>query len=174
MSPTALEPLGTMPAPAARRRPRTWAAVGALGAAVVLIVVLVAALSDNVVYFRTVSEAVGERTDLGARRIRMAGQVVPGTIRERPDGVTFALTDGRATVRVVHRGDPPQLFKDDAPVVAEGRFAPDGRVFRSERIMIRHGNEYRPPKVDTGDAPAPDTGSASRPSNGAARGGSGG
>ncbi len=136
-----------------RRRARRWVALGALAAAGVAIVALAVVLSDNVVYFRTVSEALRERESLAGRRFRMAGQVVPGTITENPQGVMFALTDGAATVRVRHRGDPPQLFADDAPVVCEGRFAPRGTVFRSERIMIRHGNEYRPPEVDTGRAP---------------------
>jgi cytochrome c-type biogenesis protein CcmE len=142
------------PAPARpRHRARRWAALGALAAAGAAIVALAVVLSDNVVYFRTVSEALRERESLAGRRFRIAGQVVPGTITETPRGVTFALTDGSATVRVTHRGDPPQLFADDAPVVCEGAFAPRGMVFRSERIMIRHGNEYRPPEVDTGRAP---------------------
>ena len=79
-------------------------------------------------------------------RFRLAGAVVPGSVHETNDGVTFDVTDGNATVAVVHKGDPPELFKEGAPVVCEGRWG-SGAAFDSERIMIKHGNEYTPPKV---------------------------
>ena len=60
-------------------------------------------------------------TSQGTDRFRLAGAVVPGSIDETGDGVRFALTDGKKTVAVVHQGDPPELFKKNAPVVCEGR-----------------------------------------------------
>jgi cytochrome c-type biogenesis protein CcmE len=124
----------------------------------VAVVLLTVVLSENVVYFRTVSEAVAEREDRGTDRFRLAGAVVPGSIEETTNGVRFALTDGERTVEVEHRGDPPELFKKNAPVVCEGRWTTVrvGAPFDSDRIMIRHGSEYAPPKVDTDDAPEPE------------------
>jgi cytochrome c-type biogenesis protein CcmE len=133
-------------------RRRAIAALSLCGVATVAIVVLTVVLSNNVVYFRTVSEAVAEKRSDGDRRFRMAGKVVPGTVEETAKGVNFDVTDGKATVAVVHRGDPPSLFKDGAPVVCEGRWS--GAVFASGRIMIRHGSEYKPPKVDVNNADA--------------------
>ena len=63
--------------------------------------------------------------------------------------VVFDLTDGVETVRVHHRGDPPELFEDGAPVVSEGHWT--GDEFSSDRLMIKHGSEYAPPAVDAGD-----------------------
>lgn len=136
-----------------RRRRRALFAVGLCGVAVVAIVVLALVLSENVVYFRTVSEAVEERVDQGTDRFRMAGEVVPGSVVETPRGVRFRVTDGKATATVVHTGDPPELFEAGAPIVCEGRWG-SGSAFDSDRIMIRHGNEYRPPEVDSGRAGA--------------------
>ena len=127
-------------------RRRAIAALSLCGVAIVAIVVLTVVLSENVVYFRTVSEAVASKKTDGDRRFRMAGKVVPGTVQETAKGVNFEVTDGKATVEVIHRGDPPSLFKDGAPVVCEGRWT-NGAAFASERIMIRHGSEYKPPKV---------------------------
>lgn len=134
--------------PAPRRRPRRsrlrfLVAGGICAAAVVFL--LVGGLSRNIVYFRTVSEAVTERAGEGDARLRMAGEVVPGSVERRPDGVAFQLTEGGAVASVFHRGDPPELFKDGAPVVCEGQWA--GQTFSSDRIMIKHGSEYRPPDV---------------------------
>lgn len=133
------------------RRRRAVIALALCGVAIAAIVVLTVVLSKNVVYFRTVSEAVASRDTDGGRRFRMAGEVVPGTVTETATGVRFEITDGKETALVVHRGDPPSLFEDGAPVVCEGRWGSKA-VFESDRIMIRHGNEYQPPHVDSRNA----------------------
>ena len=135
------------------RRGRYVVAIGGCVVAIAAIVVLAVVLSDNVVYFRTVSEAVDDRQDLGTDRFRLAGAVVPGTVEETRRGVRFDVTDGDATVAVDHTGDPPDLFEGDAPVVVEGRWRSEraDAPFQSDRIMIRHGSEYQPPKVDTSE-----------------------
>jgi cytochrome c-type biogenesis protein CcmE len=98
---------------------------------------------------------VKDRQSQGTDRFRLAGAVVPGSIVETTDGVRFSVTDGKQTVAVVHHGDPPELFKKNAPVVCEGRWAAVscGAPFDSDRIMIKHGSDYAPPKVDTKNAP---------------------
>jgi len=130
------------------RRRRAIFAASLCGAAVVAIIVLAVVLSENVEYFRTVSEAVSARKSDGTKQLRMAGAVVPGTIRATHNGVRFRVTDGRTTAQVVQDGDPPSLFKDGAPVVCEGHWAKTaGPVFDSDRILIKHGDDYEPPKV---------------------------
>jgi cytochrome c-type biogenesis protein CcmE len=133
-------------------RPRYIFAIGGCVIAIVAIIVLAVVLSENVVYFRTVSEAVHDRADTGTSRFRIAGAVVPGTIVETKQGVRFDITDGKHTVAIDHTGDPPDLFKANAPVVCEGHWgkAHDAAApFLSDRILIRHGADYTPPKVDT-------------------------
>ena len=134
------------------RKTRYIVALATCAVVVIVAVALVIVLSENVVYYRTVSEAVRERTELGTDRFRIAGAVVPGSIHETSKGVRFKVTDGTRTVRVVHDGDPPDLFKAKAPVLCEGRW---GRAltFDSDRILIKHGAEYQAPKVDTEKAP---------------------
>jgi cytochrome c-type biogenesis protein CcmE len=132
-----------------RARRRSLIAVGFCVAAIAAIVVLAIALSENVVYFRTVTEAVAHREGDGTNQVRMAGKVVKDTLSESADGVRFEITDGKTTATVVHRGDPPELFKEGRPVVCEGHWG-NRDQFDSERILIRHGNNYKPPKVDDG------------------------
>ena len=131
----------------AKRRRRASIAIASCIIAVGGIIALAVALSENVVFFQSVSEAIRDRDDLGGDRFRMGGQVVAGTVRETADGVHFEVTDGEKTAEVVHRGDPPELFDDGVPVLCEGRWG-TGDAFRSDRILIRHGAEYTPPKVD--------------------------
>ena len=128
------------------KRLRYVVAGGLCAAAVVFL--LVGGLSRNIVYFRTVSEAVQahDKAPADTDRLRMAGAVVTGSVVRTAEGVAFKVTEGGATALVVHRGDPPELFKDGAPVVCEGRWA--GGQFESDRIMIKHGADYHPPPVD--------------------------
>jgi cytochrome c-type biogenesis protein CcmE len=142
-------------APSRRLRGRYLGATVVLGLVVVVLIGLVVVLSDNVEYFRTVSEAVADRKEQGTDRFRLMGAVVPGSIERTDTRVRFSVTDGRQTVAVVYRGDTPDLFEDDAPVVCEGRWG-TGAQFDSDRIMIRHGEDYEPPKVKTKDAPEAD------------------
>ena len=109
---------------------------------------LVGGLTRNSVYFRTVGEAVESRVADGDDRLRVAGAVVPGSVETVAGAVVFDLTDGIETVRVHHRGDPPELFEDGAPVISEGRWL--GDEFSCDRLMIKHGSEYAPPAVDAG------------------------
>ena len=133
------------------KKRRTYIALAMCGVAVVAIIGLTVVLSNNVVYFRTVSEAVASRKSDGDSRFRIAGEVVPGTVQETKTGVRFEITDGKKTATVLHVGDPPSLFKDGAPVVCEGRWGAN-TAFDSDRIMIRHGSEYKPPDVDSNSA----------------------
>ncbi|HEX9505095.1 MAG TPA: cytochrome c maturation protein CcmE, partial [Acidimicrobiia bacterium] len=82
---------------------------------------------------------------------RLAGGVVNGSIHETKRGASFLVTDGKDTVSVHHEGDTPALFKNGAPVVVEGHWASKhaDAPFDSDRILIKHGADYTPPKVDT-------------------------
>ena len=150
MTQTSTHTNGSTPTPrdAARRR-RALIAIGCCVAAVAAIIVLAVVLSANVVYFRTVSEAVRSRVSTGDARFRIAGKVVPGTVHTTKAGVRFELTDGKATAAVLHTGDTPELFKAGAPVVCEGHWGGRTTTFDSDRILIKHGSDYTPPKVKT-------------------------
>ena len=154
MTTVASPPAAPAPRPQPKRRGRYIVAIGGCVVAVVAIIVLGFALSENVVYFRTVTEAVNGRSSQGTSRFRIAGAVVPGTIVETKTGVRFRITDGKHTVAVHHDGDTPALFKPGAPVVVEGHWASKGSnaPFLSDRILIRHGADYTPPKVNTDKA----------------------
>ena len=112
-----------------------------------VVVFMLTVLQKNVVYLKPVSQAVSQREQQGDRNFRMGGTVVAGSIA-KPDGggADFELTEGGKTAKVQYSGSPPDLFKDCAPVVVEGHW--QGTTFVSRRLLIRHGNDYRPPTDD--------------------------
>ncbi len=65
MTTVASPPSAPAPRPRPQRRGRYIVAIGGCVVAVVAIIVLAVVLSENVVYFRTVTEAVNNRKDEG-------------------------------------------------------------------------------------------------------------
>jgi cytochrome c-type biogenesis protein CcmE len=116
--------------------------VAALACVGVVAWLLIGGLAANIVYLRPVSYAVAHREQQGTRTFRMAGQVEPDTIVETKGGAKFSIAEGGSVARVNLQGSPPDLFKDCAPVVVEGRWA--GSTFLADRLLIRHGNAYSP------------------------------
>ena len=145
----------TATAPAPRVRPAAPAATKWRIAAVVLVIaaaigfLVFKGLGDATVYFKTADEAVAEKAELGDRRFRVEGAVVTDSVQESDEGVRFEIVSAGEVVPVLHRGDPPELFKPGIPVVLEGHW--DGDVYASDRIMVKHTTEYReqnPERVD--------------------------
>jgi cytochrome c-type biogenesis protein CcmE len=130
------------PTPARRWRP----VVAGLVAAVAVGVLLWQGLGSATVYFKTASEAVAQRDELGDRRFRLEGVVVDGSRRAADGIVEFQVEEDGVRVDVVHRGDPPELFQDSIPVVLEGRW--QGDHFSSDRILVKHTSEYREENPD--------------------------
>jgi cytochrome c-type biogenesis protein CcmE len=124
----------------ARRARRLWLAAAVVGGALGFLVFQ--GLDNATLYFRTASEAVADRAELGERRFRIEGIVAPGSVEQRGNTVRFDIAEGGSRVSVVHVGDPPELFRPEIPVVLEGRWG-EGNVFESDRIMVRHTSEYR-------------------------------
>jgi cytochrome c-type biogenesis protein CcmE len=118
--------------------------VAALVCAGVVAWLLIVGLAANIIYLRPVSYAVAHRAQQGTHTFRMAGQVEPHSRVQTADGVKFKMTDGKASAAVDLLGNPPDLFKDCAPVVVEGHWT--GTTFLGERLLIRHGAEYSPKK----------------------------
>jgi cytochrome c-type biogenesis protein CcmE len=136
-----------------------WLVLPAGGiAAVVLGVLLFGNLNDNLVYYLTPGEALARRADFpDGHRFRLGGLVEPGSLRQDAGGVRFTVADGRRSVPVVHRGVPSQLFREDIGVIVEGSWA--GAVFRSDTMLVKHDENYRPPD-QPGRAPAAGAGGA--------------
>lgn len=101
---------------------------------------------DSVVYFYTPTELNQQRDQVRGKALRIGGMVQDGSVRwdAQALSLTFALTDGRATIPVRHKGTAPDLFQEGAGAVVEGTWMPEG-YFRASTIMAKHSEEYKPP-----------------------------
>lgn len=108
-------------------------------------------IGENLVYYWSPSEMVAQGDKAYSATIRLGGVVQPGSI-EWNQGKTelrFRVADnekpGAPSVLVHSVEVPPQMFRERIGVVVEGTFAAN-QVFSSNRLMVNHSNEYRPPK----------------------------
>lgn len=106
-------------------------------------------VGENLVYYWSPSELRAEGAKAVGATVRLGGQVEAGTIQRESDGLTlrFAVTDGQASVPVYARTVPPAMFREGIGVVLEGRMGQDG-TFATERLMVKHDNEYRAPDAE--------------------------
>jgi cytochrome c-type biogenesis protein CcmE len=124
-----------------------WFALGALAiAAGAFAFITVGGIGDNLVYYWGPSEVVAAGDKAIGATIRLGGQVAKGSIQQaRGSELSFAVSDGKASVNVRTKSVPPQMFREGIGVVVEGTMKKDGH-FESQRLMVSHGNEYRAPK----------------------------
>ncbi|MFI0793657.1 cytochrome c maturation protein CcmE [Micromonospora rubida] len=133
-----------------RRRAGHVALVAVLLAAGGLLVT--GALQGTLTYYRTPGEVLDDPSAT-RDRVRLGGEVVPGSLRHDGDLVVFRLTAEGHEITVEQRGVPPETFREGEEAVVEGTLSTD-RVFRSNHVVVRHGNEYRPSADPTGPVDA--------------------
>lgn len=117
---------------------RYWKFIIPAGIVVAVLAVLIVSLNASLVYFNTPTELT--ELQAGDDRLRLGGQVVPGSVADSTTGVTFEVTDGREAVMVVYTGAPQQLFQEGIGVVVEGTW--DGSQFHSSTMLVKHDETY--------------------------------
>ncbi|HCU10665.1 MAG TPA: cytochrome c biogenesis protein CcmE [Gemmatimonadetes bacterium] len=126
---------------------RAWIIGGAAVIVAVFAWLLFGGLQKNVVFFLTPKELLAKGNEGVGVPVRLGGQVKPGSVKWNAQtlDLRFTVTDGAREMQVHSTGAPPQMFRDGMGVVVEGRVGTAG-VFDATGLMVKHSNEYRPPK----------------------------
>jgi cytochrome c-type biogenesis protein CcmE len=137
-------------APTRRGGARRWGAVAVLVVLGVVLVGIVVQARGATLFYKNADEAVAERDELGDSRFRLQGVVEGEPVRgEGDEPTTFVVAYNEVDVKVVHTGSEPALFKAGLPVVVEGRWNSAGTAFDSDRLLVKHTEDYK--KADDGD-----------------------
>jgi cytochrome c-type biogenesis protein CcmE len=130
------------------------------GSAIAIIVLTLGYLAytgvqESKSYYVTIAEL---RKDDRAteKRLRVAGNVLPGSIKRQGTTVEFVLVENDQHLAVIYKGTeaPPDTFKDDSQALVEGKLQTDG-VFRANHLQAKCASKYAPKKDG---APAEATG----------------
>lgn len=108
-----------------------------------LVWLAVGGIKETKTYYKTIPEL--EKMDQAARngRVRVGGDVKPGSIVKSGSQVAFTLHQGATTLDVIYTGtDPlPDTFKDNSQALADGRLGPNG-VFEATKVQAKCASKY--------------------------------
>ena len=153
---TGLSPLTPRPGPRSVRARRSVAALVVVAVAAAVSLLVTNLLGDASLFFYNADEAVERRDELAGKRFTLQGTPIAAPestfFHDRPV-LAFGVGFNGVVVDVVHTGDPPELFQPGVPVVLEGVWrtgpgpgpviANDGWHFASDRMLVKHDNDYR-------------------------------
>jgi len=96
-------------------------------------------------YYVTIKELHGMGDGAYTKRLRVAGNVQPGSVVRSGTHADFTLVELDKTIRVSYQGmEPlPDTFKDDAQALAMGTYGRDG-VFHATQIQAKCASKYAP------------------------------
>ncbi len=117
---------------------------GSVVIAAALAYMIYAGVTQSAVYFVTPAEL--QAAPVPGKAYRLGGVVARGSLKweARTLDLSFALSDGKATVPVRHKGTPPDLFGEGRGAVVEGSWSPEG-YFKASLILAKHSEEYKAP-----------------------------
>jgi cytochrome c-type biogenesis protein CcmE len=103
------------------------------------------ALRDGINYFRSPSEIMAE-PPAATEVFRIGGLVEEGTLkRGQGEVISFAVTDGGASVPVKFTGVLPDLFGENQGMIGTGKYV--NGVFEASEILAKHDESYMPKEV---------------------------
>tara|TARA_B100001113_G_scaffold251488_1_gene207208 strand:- start:18 stop:440 length:423 start_codon:yes stop_codon:yes gene_type:complete len=114
--------------------------------AILTIFLVIKALEENVVYFKSPSE-IKNLSELGNKKIRVGGMVKKSSIKTNDSEINFIITDFKNELLVSFEGSVPNLFEEGKGVVAEG-FLKDRSYLKAVKILAKHDENYMPPEVN--------------------------
>lgn len=127
------------------KRQRMWFVAFTVICACSAVLLGMAALRDNIVFFYTPSELTTKQIASGTY-IRLGGLVESGTVRKAGNTVYFRLTDGQASMEINYNGIVPDLFREGQGAIVEGAYESPHRL-TAKRMLAKHDENYMPKEV---------------------------
>ena len=102
-------------------------------------------INESKTYYKTIAELKAMTAAEQAKRVRVTGDVVPGSILRNGAEVRFTILDKEKneTLNVVYTGkDPlPDTFRENALAMADGKMSADG-IFHAQSIAAKCPSKY--------------------------------
>ena len=117
-----------------------WIVGGIIIAAAVGYLVFVA-VSGSTAYYVTIQEIQAQGPS--QRNVRVAGSIVGESIVWEPRDLLlqFDIVDESGRMSVVYNGARPDMFRDQAELVVEGKLSPEG-IFEARTLVLKCPSKY--------------------------------
>jgi len=132
-------------------QPRKWRFL--IAAAVIVIVLVYLILSStqgSAVYALTIGELKGRGSAIYGRGVRVGGTVVTDSITYDASQVSlqFVLVEGGDTLPVIYKGARPDMLRDGAEALVEGKYGPSG-TFEATKLLLKCPSKYEAAATQT-------------------------
>jgi len=116
-------------------------AIAALIALLAFSYLIVRGFKESGLYYMKVGELLSS-PQVQLKGIRVEGEVVPKSIK-RGSELEFEITDGENKLRVIYSGlEIPPAFKEGVPVVVEGIYKPEQKLFEAAKLITKCPSKY--------------------------------
>jgi cytochrome c-type biogenesis protein CcmE len=133
------------------RAPRKWRFVFAAAVIVVVLAYLVLSSTEgSAVYALSIQELKGRGSAIYGRGVRVGGIVDGNSIVYDTSQVLlqFELVDGGDTLPVHYKGARPDMLRDGAQALVEGKYGPSG-TFEATKLLLKCPSKYEAAATQT-------------------------
>ena len=104
-------------------------------------------LSENINLFYSPSDLKKEKISVD-NQIRVGGMVKKDSINKESNSlrISFVITDFEEDLLITYEGILPDLFSEEAGIVAKGKINEQG-IFVANEVLAKHDENYMPPEV---------------------------
>ncbi len=110
-------------------------------------------VGDSKTYYKTIPELAAMGSHAQGQRLRVGGDVVPGSIVREGAEVRFVLHQDTKRLNVVYHGTEPlpDTFRDGSQALADGRLGTNG-VFEATKVQAKCASKYESKPVQNKNA----------------------
>jgi cytochrome c-type biogenesis protein CcmE len=135
------------------RLPRTkrWRfVIAAIVIVAVLVYLILSSTQGSTVYALTIGELKGRGSAIYGQGVRVGGTVVADSITYDASQVLleFVLVEGGDTLPVRYKGARPDMLRDGAQALVEGKYGPGG-TFDATKLLLKCPSKYEAAATQT-------------------------
>ncbi len=117
--------------------------IGGIVVVAVVAYLIFTSISGSTAYYLTIGELKAKGADVYGKSVRVAGMVDGDTIDYNVQDLTlkFEISDESGTLPVVYHGPRPDMLRDEAEAVIEGKYTENG-VFQANNLLLKCPSKY--------------------------------
>ena len=129
------------------RKQRLYVVLSVLFGTAVAAFLVFKGLSENINLFYSPSDLKKEKISVD-NQIRVGGMVKKDSINKENNSLrtSFVITDFEEDLLITYEGILPDLFSEEAGIVAKGKINEEG-TFIANEVLAKHDDNYMPPEV---------------------------